>query len=253
MTDSLGFLTRKNDGPSELTLDRYAAGELDAEARAEVERWLAGHPERARQIDERGTFPSPMAGPRAEQLFGRIAAAVEARPVPRWKAWLRALVTPGGLGGLVIVAALALLVARPWDTGEVLRVKGTFGFLVHRKTAAGSEVFVSGDEARSGDVLRFEIDLPEPRHVLVFSQEQRGAFGVAWPLDGGDASRLVDAGPRALKGAVELDDALGDEWLHAVSCPRPVEASAFGVAGPGRLLVPDGCKTTAVHLRKVAP
>jgi len=252
MTDSLGFLSRKTEGPSELTLDRYVAGELGDSARAEVDRWLAADPTRAARIAERRAFPSPLSGARGEQLFARIATAVEPRP-SRFMSWLRALTSPGGVGGLVVVIALALVVTRPWESGEVLRVKGGFGFLVHRKTATGSEVFVSGDIARPGDVLRFEVDLPEPRHVLVLSHEQQGTLSVAWPLDGSESSRRVEAGPRALDGAVELDEAVGDEWLHALSCAGPMPASAFTVAGPGRLTVPDGCRSIAVHLRKVAP
>jgi len=261
MSDPLAFLGRAStDAPSELTLDRYVAGELGVDERARVEAWAAASPDNAARLSARTTFPHP-------SDHARMLAGIEARLAPttipaqdglggRARAWWRRLVGPGALS-LVVAAAAVLLVARPWQgEGDVIRPKGTFAFVVHKKTPTGSEVFVSGGEARDGDELRFEIDLKEAAHLVILDQDPRGQLAPAWPLPASDANApvplpRVEPGARALDGAVALDDALGDEWLHAVVCTTPRTTADIRVAGPGALALPNDCVSQAVHLKKV--
>ena len=252
MSDPLAFLDREQaDTPSELMLDRYVAGELGPDERAKVERWVASSEEARARVDARRRFAH---APDADRLWARIEDRLDA-PAPKpsggswWQRW-RKLLGPGVLA--VAAATAVLLVTQPWQAGpDVITPKGGFGFLVHRKTASASEVFVSGGAARAGDVLRFEVDLPEARRFMVIDQDPNGRLATAWPLDGGDTNRPVAPGARALEGAVELDDAVGDEWLHAVACTAPHRLSDFTATGPGVLRLPADCAAQAIHLRKV--
>ncbi|MCC6622218.1 MAG: hypothetical protein IT385_13220 [Deltaproteobacteria bacterium] len=260
MSDPLAFLGRPaGDAPSELQLDRYVAGELAPDDRDKVEAWAAASPENAARLTARKAFPH---APDHERLFARIEArldapaAAPARPGlgERARAWWRRLLGPGALS-IVVAAAVVLLVVRPWQGDDVIRPKGSFAFVVHKKTPTGSEVLVSGSEARDGDELRFEIDLKEAGFVLVLDQDPQGQLFTAWPEPADAAQRIaarrVEPGARALDGAVALDGTLGDEWLHAVVCTTMHTSGDVTIAGPGRLTLPNDCVSQAVHLKKV--
>lgn len=251
MSDPLAFLARApSDAPSELTLDRYLAGELTPDARAEVERWLAESPDNEARLAARRSFDHPADG---ERLFAGIERRLEtetatSRSTSRRRWWQR-LWGPGTLA--IVMAALLLVTVQPWGPGDdIIIAKGNFGFLVHRKTVSASEVLVSGATVRPGDVLRFEVDLPEAAHLIVIDEDPSGALAIAWPLDGGEASRRVEAGSRPLDGAVALDDTLGRERLHAVVCADPIESRQIERTGAGVLALPDGCRTQAIELVK---
>jgi len=254
------FLAAKlsSDAPSELQLDRYVAGELGGADRQRVDRWLAADPARRAALEARRTLPARLD---ADALFARVTAGISAAPAPRVSLAKR-LADWFGLGrpGFFVVlaaAALALLIARPWASPagpvpDVVRAMGGSGFVVHRQADGSSEVLVSGSEARQGDRLRFEVALAEERFVLVIDQDPSGALATAWPLDGADAARLVPAGKRELDGAVELDGALGTEWLHAVTCPAPLRLADVLARAAGELKLPAGCDVVPIKLLKVA-
>ena len=117
--------------PPEL-LAAYADGELDADARAAVERWLADHPEARAELDAQREF-SPANGPLWESaeppepppaawavvrggIGDRLAGA--GRPRGRAVGWVA-----GGLAAAVAASAawLALAPVTPPETGDVTR------------------------------------------------------------------------------------------------------------------------------------
>lgn len=243
------------DAPSELALDRYLAGELDATTRARIDHWLAQDPAARARLEARRTFPASVA---PDALYARVAAQLRAAaPKPslgkRLAQWF-GLGRPGFFT-LLAVAALALFVARPWgpEDPDILRPKGGFGFLIHRQTADGSELLLSGSEAKEGDRLRFELTLQEKSFVMIIDQDPSGRLGTAWPLDGGDVAREMVAGKHELDGAVELDDALGHEWLHAVACQSPLALRDVAARERGELILPPTCRSVGIELRKVRP
>lgn len=251
--DFLGGRFPADGAPSELLLDRYVAGEASPEEVKRVEQWVAGSTERRERLEARRGFADPSM---EERVFARISAdlarggrrasgAAEAGP-PWWKKLAR-LWGPGALA--LAVAFLVVVVAKPVEP-EGLRVKGGLGFLVHKKTPTGSEVLVSGSIVHPGDLLRFEVDLPDPGHVLILNRDAAEVTAVAWPLDGSDATRPLGAGAQALEGAVELDHTLGFEWFFVIRCAAPQGLAAFSVKGQGRLEAPAGCTSVGLRLEK---
>ncbi len=236
-----------SDTPSELVLDRYVAGEVSASERARVEAYMAASEDARQAVEARRRFPD---GSDADRIWARVEARLRRPEAPPQAPWWRRWLGPSALS--LAVAALVLFAIRPWDPGaDVVTVKGGFAFVVHRQTAAGSELFIAGDPARAGDVLRFELALAEPGQVLVIDQDPHGVLSVAWPLDAAEETRMVAAERRVLDGAVELDAVVGDTWLHAVTCRDPHRLDDFSARGPGALTLPSGCRALAIHVRKV--
>jgi len=267
-TDKLPFPpARAPDAPSDLTLDRYLAGELDAEERAAVDAAVARSPEVAGRLETlRGGFPDPGLEAR---LWARVEAgldeetlAPEARAlagVPRPPWWRRLLAGPRLAAALGAVAAVTLAVVVPWPTasapdGPSLRLKGGVGLTVHRQVADGSEVVLSGATLPAGTTLRFTVDVPVAGQLMVVDVDARGVVAVAHPQDGSQASVAIASGrDQALGSAIALDDAPGDEYLHAVLCEAPFSARDVAPGhAPGELTLPAGC-TSAPFLFRKAP
>lgn len=261
--------------PSDLALDRLKAGELDPVERAAVEAAIARSPAaRARWEARQRGFPEGVGvdallariqakaegatpGPAVEGLLARMAGGAERprlKPLPWWRRWRLP-----ELGLLAATAAAVFLVARPvapvgGDGGDLIRPKGGLALDVYRKTATGSELVAPGVALRSGDKLRFEVTTPRAGELAVFDLDPSGAVSLAWPLEGEARSRAVPAGKQQLSGAVELDEAVGPESLHAVWCERGFgpDDVKVGVTA-GTLVAPAGCSVTPFSFVKVAP
>jgi len=236
--------------PSDLTLDRLHAGELPpdrARALREHAEVCEGCRRRMARLSE-GFAAFPEADPK--RLLAGVLAGLEREPArPWWRLpWLRF----AALGAAA--AALLVLVATVWPLAEApgLRAKGVLELSVFLKR--GDQVLEarSGDTFRPGDRLRFSLALPRDGHVFLVSQDAQGRLSPCFPFGPGSASRPALAGHTGpLEGAVELDEAPGDEWIHLVHCPHPFgpEALAPG-AGPGTLKVPEGGQVASFLLRK---
>jgi hypothetical protein len=240
--------------PSDLTLDRLHAGELPPEqARA-----LREHAEGCEGCRGRmalrtlgfAAFPEAQPG----RLLAGVLAGIEEAPArPWWRlTWLRF-----GALGAAAAAALVLLAVAFWPPAverpdPAVRTKGSLGLTVFLKRGDQVVEALSGDAFRAGDRLRFALDLPAAGHVFLVAQDAQGHLEPCHPFGPGAASRPVQAGSTGpLEGAVELDGAPGDEWIHLVHCTRPFGPDELSPGNePGAVRAPEGCRVASFLLRK---
>jgi hypothetical protein len=239
---------------TDLTLERYHYGELDADEAGRLEAHLAAHPAEAARLErlvalegEVGALPFP-------------AELSQPEPVP-------APANSWRYVGVVVMAAAVLLFARsallqptaPTGPDNGIRYRGgTVELQVFRQ---GGGQLAWKDVVAPGDRLGFRVGSSEPGHLVIAGLDATGsAYGIlptsgtAGPVEAGDAHE-VDA-------AIELDDAGDWERLVAVVCPEPMPTtavtdalrtawrSAEGETLPA--LLPD-CGQAELLLRKRAP
>lgn len=229
--------------PSDLVLDRLAAGELPGDqarsTRAHVE--TCEHCTARMKETSFDAFPEVDAGALLERIRRGAAAkerpqdAGDGLPTPITAHRRSRFLRGPAVATLALAACLALLfVTRKADDGtggpggagetgspEVIRLKGGRVLHVYRMTDTGSEEILSGTRLAPGARIRFVVDLPSEGRVLIVGREQSGALYTAWPLGPADAAQMQrPAGPgQALPGAVALDDKPGKETLFLVHCP----------------------------------
>jgi uncharacterized protein DUF4384/putative zinc finger protein len=255
--------------PSDLSLDRWLAGELTpAEARA-WEDHLAScascQGRRAALLEARHRFA------REAPPFASLAAAAQAAPpsgpaprsglVPRSRrtpplAWLA-----GGCG-LAAAALIALAIGEPWRTPSDgpgtfgTRTKGgpaSLGWVVRR----GERVFAGRPEQRlrPGDAVRFTITVREPVFVAVIGLDASGKANVYYP-EAGQLARLEAGSDQPLPAAIELDATPGDERLYAVFCESAVPIARVTEAverSPDAPALPPGCSGERHRLQRESP
>lgn len=253
---------RDSDAPSEWAIDTYVAGEASDTVRAQIEGYLAAHPEfEAVLAARRGGFDAlPMANPQA--MRARILQATEARPAVasprpkrRWSVWLF------GVGATAAAAAAIVLSVRPGDvdvppTDRVIAKSSSVALSVFRARGEAVDDLISGDTVTAGDTLRFKPDLSKvdaerTGHVLVLGVPATGeAFGYA-PAG---ATRSIPAtqldAEGLFPGAAQLDASTGVEWAHLVWCPQPFEATTIDASAPERVKVAETCRAAAFKLDK---
>ncbi len=226
---------------SDFAIDRWVAGEIrDAELAAFEQHTgtCAACRGRAEEIRrERDSF-AHAAPP--------LKLPARRRPSPVRFLW--------GGGGLLAAAAAFLLLARHPDDGT--RLKGgaaSLGFYVSHRGEVRQGT--TGERVEPGDALRFAVTTKEPRYVAVLSVDGAKHASTYFP-DAviPSASDAVSGVATALPSSTVLDDALGDETLYGVFCPRPFDPEPLRKAleaAPNRAPSPDGCSVDAVHLLKV--
>lgn len=240
---------RKPGCLSDLTLTLLRTESLDGPERAAAEAHLATC---ARCRDWQAGARADFEAVDAEQRAALVDRMLQARAEPhqakghgrgRW----------AGLAGvLAAAAAVTVFVATPDSRPGGIQTKGgELGLTVFRDRGGVVERAASGEGFAAKDRLRFEVNVPEPGHVLVFGVEAGGAVYRAYPNDS-ESSVPVDAGAaQLLPGAIELDASSGQEVLHFVLCPRPFTVSE--VAAAGALDLPQGCRSTSFELDKGRP
>ena len=273
--------------PSELELDQLHLGELDAgEAetlRAHVDACDGCVERLALRAEGLDAFPqldanaivarlhSELAGtetpPEVERVVRESIGAAPSRASSATQSgwsrfWerLRAGWVPAALSAAA-AAALVLVIARPWAGGPDpdgpgdIRLKGAAKLFVFYERAGQVEEALSGAVLAPGDRLRFHVDLPKGGHLMVVGVEASRALYPCYPSDGGRASLPAGAGDgQELPGAVRLDAAPGEEWLHLVLCEAPFALDDVSVpAQTGGLTLPEGCVSTPFQLRKDVP
>jgi hypothetical protein len=172
--------------------------------------------------------------------------AAERRPA---RARARAAVWAGALAA---AAALCLFML-PRDHGALgTRTKGgpSVGFYIKR----GSEIHESlpGEPVAPKDVLRFVVTADGFQYLAILSRSEHGQTEVYFPEETWAAALDPHATRYPLPGAVELDDAVADERIHAVFCRAPfhVEPLREELARSGAIAARPGCQVTTLALHK---
>ncbi len=251
---------KEKDGPSNLDLDRLAAGQLPREIARPLEAEAMADPDRANELKRRRLGTDAIDWVDTDALLGRIKAQVgEVDTEPRPSIWAR-LFSGQGIGfGLLAAGAAAAMVFLVLDPSEPgvgpldpvgVRVKGALRLKVFRQKGSGAELMASGAAFRAGDTLQFKVDAPGPGTIRVFGVDAKAALYTAWPLPEHSGSADQIQGPvkdQALPGAVELDDAPGAEILYLVHCPPGIEARCTAGAP---IRCPEGCSSTPFTIEK---
>lgn len=244
---------RAAECPSNTDLDQLHTGELDPRDAAEVERHVAGCPDcQARMATRRAGFAAiPDVDP------GRLLAGIRRRAQgeerarersrPRRAAYVFAPLAAAAALSVVFLGKRTQAPSSP-DEGAGVREKGARALYVYKLIGGRAERTVSGERFKSGDPLRFVVDLPAPGHISIFGVEASGAIYVAWPRSG-EVSTLRAAGKQQeLPGAAVLDDSGGRETLYLVHCPVKVgpPAAACQLKGEHKPAAPPSCPSDCV-------
>jgi hypothetical protein len=133
--------------------------------------------------------------------------------------------------------------------GESGRTKGGPQLRVFRQAQDLVREMISGDRFKSGDRLRFAVDLQARSRVQIIGIEQSGRLYSVWPTT--EAALLPAGKAQSVPAAVELDESSGTETLYLVACPpeqtQPACATRGAAAAP---LCQPGCVTNPFVLSK---
>ncbi len=228
-------------------LEKYAAGGLTAEARAEVEKVLAeSEADRARlaelEADDRAFLAAHPPGPLVDRYE-------KTRRPRRWWHW--PLMLSPALAAATAVA-LVMLTPNPIEEPEYT-VKGSVTLSVHKKQGDSSVQVQPGQVLHPGDAVRFEVRAGGPGYVAVIGRDAKGNVTVYHPWEGTEAApwRTEDA---LLPTAIELDEVTGTETLYALYAAKPFSLTwAVEALRKGRPLedvLPEGVSADRTELRK---
>jgi hypothetical protein len=156
----------------------------------------------------------------------------------------------GAWASALALAACALLAFWPREGAPATRTKGGPELRVFVKR--GDAVF-EHDDSRAvapGDVLRFVVVPAGHSHVAVLSRTQRGEVSIYSQAE----ALPPGAAKHALAGAIELDEVVVDETLHALLCKQPFALGPLEreLSGTGRIRERADCAVIRVPLEKVA-
>lgn len=236
---------RRPDCPSDLSLDRFALGELEPSERDGVAAHCAGC---ARCADFLARHEDALPAPIRSRLRGRVLAASVATPIETARPWWRRGL-PALAPGLALAAGLLIAVSigrfgRPEPArDEAVSLKGGDRLVVYRERDGEVRTVGSGDAFRAGDRLRFAVRSEHAGHAAIFGLEADGDRYPCTPASGSGA-HPVGPGTELLPGAIELDAAGGRETLVLVLCPQPFDVAEVGEVAP------PGCRRETFSLEK---
>lgn len=222
---------------SQLSLDRWQAGELTAVERQAAEAHAAGCPRCRAEHELRTRGFDGLPGADERVLLAGIRRGLERPPLRPWRRWAAGLLAVAAAAGAVALVSLP-------RREEGVRTKGGLNLRIFRLRAGKPEEMPSGGRFSPGDRLRFVVDLPQEGYVRVLDNEQRGTLSVAWPLEPGVSGRLPGGSEIELPGAVQLDQSAGRETFWLVQCPVSSGEPACK-AGGAEPVCPAGCAMTS--------
>lgn len=221
---------RADSCPSNTDLNQLHTGELDAQAAAGLERHVASCPDCQSRMAMRKAGFAAIPDVDSRRLLDAIQRRGRQQDKPklaRKRSWPRRAAYV--LTSLAAAAALSIVVLGQRtqtptfpDESPGVREKGARALYVYKLIGDRAERTVSGDHFKSGDQLRFVVDLPSPGHINVFGVEASGEIYVAWPRSEGVSTLRAAGKQQELPGAAALDNSGGRETLYLVHCPVTV-------------------------------
>ncbi|HET9993652.1 MAG TPA: hypothetical protein VFQ65_34175 [Kofleriaceae bacterium] len=211
---------------SELTVDKYLAGELGRDAVASLRAHAAECARCGDALEDalavKASFVNVHSAARSARLR-RYARVLYAAPV-------------------ALAAALALVIAWPRAHGDATRVKGTA--IVGCYVAHGAAIRRGAlrETVMPGDRIELVTSTTEPVWFAAISDDAAGVRSVYAP-----ATFVAPSRDQIAPAAIELDATLGREVVTGVFCELPFDARTIDPAHP-----PAGCTTDHFELTKVA-
>ena len=277
------FQCRDERCVSELAMDQYVLGEMDAIERHATETAIGRCDGCQNRLEQVKAGFAALEGADRDAMLASIKAAVpeaeiadevrEAfaghRPPAADAASSRSLiqrladwfaVKPLPRLAAVMVPVLALAVILPVvlrDSPTVtdseppgVRTKGSIGFQVYQVADGQGELKMSGDRFTVGDELKYEVTLSRDGHLLIVGVEPGGKLYASYPPDSQGHSMPVKKGAeQRMDRSVVLSSLADEEWLYAVYCEQPFEAGSIRVdAETGKIEVPKGCSQSGFKM-----
>lgn len=260
--------------PSEFRLDIYCSGESDEAEKERLSRQIAACEGCQLRVEQRrqgfaafgGTQQAYLARFRNRVQEHDQSRASSSEPEGSRNTWGTWLFGWKAAAGVLATAGLALFIVSSPKSPLSSRQDGATTAPVEqkglrRKGGSGLEVFMSRDGAveqitddaklQAGDKLRFRVSLSSAQEIMVVGQEESGdLYPVANSAELGSMS-MKAGGRQLLEQTIELDDSLGHEVLHLVSCASPFEFDQLQLRGE-ELDAPQECSVSSVFFEKVS-
>ena len=249
---------------SDLTLERYAAGEFQGQPQMEE---IKAHLAKCALCQNR--YEAICADQAALNLTPPANESVGARP------WFRhpAMLTPA----IAVAAAFAFFAIGPYTqqrqspetpmgattlTPDTFRIKGGFDvefFIKNDKTTRRAE---PGLSIYPGDRVGFRVSTKASGHLLIAGMDGQGEPYLCYPQDGEGKSSVIGPSdqPQTLDQAVELDEVLGTETFVALFCDGPITFEGVSralqerqdqLSAASRSFL-KGCKHRFISLQKIS-
>lgn len=233
-------LQRADGCLTDLTLDAWSGGELDAQARERALTHVATcercRLRRAELEAVRKEFyaAAPSFRAHAQRTYPRRAPVVSRR-----------------VFSLALAAAIALIFTPALRPGTRQKGGPSLGYFVKR----GGDVF-KGDRdtaLRPGDLIRFTYSTQEPRYLALFGWDSESA-SIYFPANSERAARVQSSTDVGLDFSVELDATHSNEQVYALFCHGSYELPSLLTAlrATGQLPVPPDCQKLSLTLHKAS-
>jgi len=234
------FSARADTGCArEVPLEGYAAGELAAEERAQVETHLSscdGCKAALRAYDE------------VDDLWSAPLSDPAPSPVERLRAWLSAprLLVPAAAAAAAAVALFVWLPDAPDDEG--LHAKG--GYTLHVAVERRGHAFrlIDGARLEDGDHLGFFYTASGEINLTVLYLDDAGELVRLFPALSQESAALEAGHQVRLPDGALISPGEGCEWVIGIFSRRPVGAVEAEVAARQMWQARQGCRLGEVKL-----
>jgi anti-sigma factor RsiW len=230
----------------DLAIERYLSGELEPDARAELEAHVASSAVDRERLE---------AARAVVAMFEALPVPdLSVMPEPANRPWSRML---GLVAAAAAVASVGLWAGSASDSEGLggSRLKGTGLTLEVFVAGEPPRQLASGAEVLPGDKLGFRVRAAQDGHLLVLGLDEAGSVYPCLPARPGDAVAHARSDAAVdVQAAVVLDAVLGTEQLVAVHCETPQAWSAVAAAvraGLDATPLLEGCTHDVVRLQKV--
>ena len=177
-------------------IEDFLAGELAADRRAAIERAAAEDQELAMYLEERRAERDAFLHDPRRRSFASLVE--EAGPE---RSWFR----PRTIG-LVLAAAVALIVILPRGQEHSIRTKGGLSVKAAVQSDGAPQMFDATRDLHPGDRIRLTVEDPAGGFLTVLLEEESGAVDVLYrPEELGELAPCAHLLPDSLR----LDDTLG--------------------------------------------